>query len=188
MLNYAQGYAADIYIQLGLFFFIFCSPSKKILDADVYAQFSLGLLRLYLGTNYLLSSLHKIADYIQTGHTFLSNFSLIQDRNQVASIFIIGQGLSESLYGPLFFLILSVQIFGGLCLFFRQTAGLGIAILISFHLISIPLLNLVLFPLVAITLLLLSGISNGSSALEVGKQFWFAPQDLQVTLEAGASE
>ncbi len=167
LFNYVSGYAADIFIQLGLFFFIFGSLGRKKLEKDPYVLASLLLLRFYLGAGYILSSGHKIVDYVQTGSTFLTKFALIQHRNLVADSLVIGDTVLNTFQWPLFALILAAQLLGGLALMFRRTSRAGQVILVLFHLISIPLLNLLLFPLISITLISLSCISENYSIQQI---------------------
>lgn len=163
ILNYASGYAADIFIQIGLFFYIFGSLGQKKLNDDAFALVSLLLLRLYLGANYIFSAIHKIVDYLNSGSTFLETFALIQSRNQVFDSLIIREEILNSYGFALFVLILTVQVVGGGLLLFRRTSSYGLLILASFHIVSMPLLNLFLFPLISILLLTISCISANFS-------------------------
>jgi hypothetical protein len=167
ILNYSSGYAADIFIQLGLFFYIFGSLGSSKLERSPDVLVSLLLLRLYLGAGYLFSVAHKIADFQRTGSTFLESFALLQQRNLVAEGLVLGENILSQFRWELFGLVLATQFLGGLFLMSRRTSRTGLVILVVFHLISMPLLNLILFPLISITLLSLSCVSENFSAREI---------------------
>lgn len=153
-LNYAPGYGADIFIQTGLFFFMLFHPKDEaVLDGP--ALRSMVLLRSYLGLNYILSAVHKLIDLQRPGPNFLSILSDFQERNDVWGPFLVGK-LGPQLDLALAVAIIGFQALGGGGLFFRRTYRYALALLITFHVASIVLLNLVVFPVVAIVLLLLA--------------------------------
>lgn len=162
-LNYSTVYAVDIFLQIGFLFFSLIYTRAVSKSEKATSETAVYLLRWYLGLSYFISIVHKMLNFGHANTSMVQALQTLQTWNQVPeSLYAasLDKLLTENIHVNLIQLIVFTQILGAGLLLRHSTRKWGSIVLIGFHGISILLLKLILFPLVAISLILVAGFSE----------------------------